>query len=111
MATVTIYHNLEGRFEPYQDGQPLVLVLSYRLAGSAELDPQGIAADAFQFCNADLEVLEPRRDGGDGEVLFLAACVYRLLGRRSMSFPRKSGVLCLVVLPAGVRLLEPATGE
>ncbi|MFF5230240.1 hypothetical protein [Dactylosporangium sp. NPDC000521] len=85
MVAVTIYHNVEGRFEPYQEGQPLLLVLSYRLACGAELGPQGVAEDAFQFFNADLEFLEPRRGGDDREVLFLAACVYRLLGCRSLS--------------------------
>lgn len=86
---VVIYHNEEARFEPYRDGQSLELALSYQLVDRADRDARAVAEDAFVFFNADLEILEPRRDGGTGEVLFLAACVYRLLGRRSLSVRRR----------------------
>jgi len=35
--------------------------------------------------NADLDLLETERETPGGETTFLAACVYRLLGHRSLS--------------------------
>jgi hypothetical protein len=46
---------------------------------------RAIADWAFYAFNVDLDTLEARRTEPDGENTFLAACVYRLLGHRSLS--------------------------
>lgn len=83
--TVSVYHNTESRFMPYEDGQPLVLAASHRVAFHADRDARAVAEWAFGIFNADLDVLETGRDSVEGETAFLAACVYRLLGQRSLS--------------------------
>ncbi len=85
MLKVTIYHNTECRFMPYEDGQQLVAVMSHWLPCHAGQDPQTVADWAYHAFNADLDMLEPGRGSADGEMTFLAACVYRLLGYRSIS--------------------------
>jgi hypothetical protein len=85
MPTLTIYHNCDARFMPYQDGHQLVAVMSHRLAASVSHDAHGAADWAFHTFNIDLDQLEASRDTRDGETAFLAACVYRLLGHRSLS--------------------------
>jgi len=84
---VTIYHNDEARFMPYEDGQLLNAVTSHWLDVPAGGDPLAIADWAFRTFNADLDLLETERHNPGGETTFLAACVYRLLGHRSLSFP------------------------
>ncbi|RKR88299.1 hypothetical protein BDK92_2610 [Micromonospora pisi] len=85
MLTVTVYHNQESRFMPYEDGQRLVAVTSHRLEAHDGRDPQMATEWAFHAFNADLDRLESARGTADGEAAFLAACVYRLLGCRSVS--------------------------
>jgi hypothetical protein len=85
MLTVTAYHNDDSRFMPYEDGQLLVATTSHRLEAHAGRDTEAVAEWAFHAFNADLDGLEAGRDTGDGETTFLAACVYRLLGYRSLS--------------------------
>jgi hypothetical protein len=89
LLKVTIYHNTESRFMPYEDGQQLIAVTSHWLPAPTSHDPRTVADWAYHAFNADLDMLEPGRDTGHGEITFLAACVYRLLGHRSLSFPRK----------------------
>lgn len=81
---VSIYHNNEARFLPYEDGQQLTAVASHRL-DVPSTDPVTVAEWAFRTFNADLDLLETERQLPGGETTFLAACVYRLLGRRSLS--------------------------
>nr|WP_036342931.1 hypothetical protein [Micromonospora purpureochromogenes] len=85
MLTVTVYHNADGRFAPYQDGHQLIAATSHRLPAGADWDPHGVADWAYHAFNADLDHLETGRDTIHGEITFLAACVYRLLGYRSLS--------------------------
>jgi hypothetical protein len=85
MLTVTVYQNNESRFMPYEDGQRLVAATSHRLEALHGRDPQMAAEWAFHAFNADLDGLEADRGTSDGETTFLAACVYRLLGCRSVS--------------------------
>jgi hypothetical protein len=82
---VTIYHNDEARFMPYEDGQLLNAVTSHWLDVPAGGDPLAIAEWAFRTFNADLDLLETERHNPGGETTFLAACMYRLLGHRSLS--------------------------
>jgi hypothetical protein len=86
VGKVTIYHNDACRFMPYEDGQPLIAVTSHWLDDTVAVgDAQAVAEWAFHIFNADLDMLEPGRDSAGGETAFLAACVYRLLGYRSVS--------------------------
>jgi hypothetical protein len=85
MLTLTVYHNQQSRFMPYEDGQRLAAVTSHRLEIQDGLDPQHAAEWAFNAFNADLDRLEESRTSAEGEMTFLAACVYRLLGHRSLS--------------------------
>jgi hypothetical protein len=85
LLKVTIYHNNECRFMPYRDGQELVAVTYHWLPSRAGRDPETLADWAFHTFNADLDVLERGRDTVEGETTFLAACVYRLMGYRSLS--------------------------
>ena len=82
---VTIYHNDEARFMPYEDGQLLTAVTSHWLDTPTGDDPLAIAEWAYRTFNADLDLLETERHTPDGQPTFLAACVYRLLGHRSLS--------------------------
>jgi hypothetical protein len=82
---VTIYHNDEARFTPYEDGQRLLAITCHWLDASAGDDPQAIAVWAYHTFNADLDMLEAGRHTLGGETSFLAACVYRLLRCRSLS--------------------------
>src|SRR5947208_10685386 len=78
---VTIYHNEDARFMHYQDGQLLTAVTSHWLDTPAGDDPLAVADWAYRTFNADLNLLETHRQTPAGETTFLAACVYRLLGR------------------------------
>ena len=82
---VTIYHNDEARFMPYQDGQLLTAVTSHWLDTPTSDDPLAVADWAYRTFNTDLDLLETERHTPDGETTFLAACLYRLLGHRSLS--------------------------
>jgi hypothetical protein len=115
MLTVTIYHNRDSRFMAYEDGQLLVAVTSHRLETHAGSDPRPVCDWAYHTFNADLDSLEAARDTIDGEITFLAACVYRLLGHRSMSVgdvvqvQAGSGSQWLACDPVGWRLIaEPS---
>lgn len=85
MKNITVYHNQESRFMPYEDGHLLVAVTSHWLEPFAGTTALAIADWAYATFNADLDTLEHGRATVGGEVTFLAACVYRLLGRRSLS--------------------------
>ena len=82
---VTIYHNHDARFMPYEDGQQLTAVTAHWIDASAGDDPFAVADWAYRTFNADLDLLEADRETPRGETTFLAACVYRLLGHRSLS--------------------------
>ena len=82
---VTIYHNDEARFTPYEDGQLLNAITSHGHDTTAGGDPLAIAEWAFRTFNADLDMLDTQRHHPGGETTFLAAYVYRLLGHRSLS--------------------------
>ena len=84
MLNVTIYHNDESRFMPYEPGQHLIIATSHWLPSSVG-DPLAVADWAFRTFNTDLALLEGHRDTHLGEVTFLAACVFRLLGFRSLT--------------------------
>lgn len=85
MLKVSIYHNDESRFMPYEHGQQLTAVASYWLPSGDGLTLQTIVDQAFRVFNADLDSLEGSRGSVEGEITFLAACVYRLLRHRSLS--------------------------
>jgi hypothetical protein len=61
MLTVTVYHNNESRFMPYEDGQRLVAATSHRLEALHGRDPQMAAEWAFHAFNADLDRPEADR--------------------------------------------------
>jgi hypothetical protein len=82
---VTVYHNHEAHFERYQHGQLLTAVTSHWVETTSDDHPVAIAEWAYRTFNADLDVLEAERHTPGGETSFLAACVYRLLGHRSLS--------------------------
>lgn len=82
---ITIYHNDESRFMPYEDGHLLTAAVSHWRELPAATGPEVLADWAYHIFNADLDHLEPTRTRPDGEVAFLAACVYRLLWLRSLS--------------------------
>jgi hypothetical protein len=91
---VTVYHNDTARFMPYEDGHLLIAVASHWLDTTAYttadstgdgVDPAAIGDWVYHAFNADLDLLETQRPQPGGETMFLAACVYRLLGRRSVS--------------------------
>ena len=83
-VNVTVYHNDEARFMPYEHGHQLTAVTSHWLDTPAS-DPVTVAEWAYRTFNADLDLLETERHTPGGETTFLAACVYRLLGHRSLS--------------------------
>jgi len=80
---VTVYHNSEARFMPYEDGHLLTAVTCHWL--DTPTDGATVADWVFRTFNADLDLLESERHLPGGETTFLAACVYRLLGHRSVS--------------------------
>lgn len=82
---ITVYHNDESRFMPYEDGHRLTATVSHWRDLPAATEPEALADWAWHVFNADLEHLEPGRTRPDGELAFLAACVYRLLHLRSLS--------------------------
>jgi hypothetical protein len=81
---VTVYHNDTARFMPYEDGHLLTAVTSHWL-DKPDHDPAAIGEWVFHAFKADLDLLETHRHLPGGETVFLAACVYRLLGHRSVS--------------------------
>jgi hypothetical protein len=81
---VTVYHNDTARFMRYESGHLLVAVTSHWL-DTADRDPVAVGEWVFRAFNADLDLLEVQRNRPGGEVTFLAACVYRLLGHRTVS--------------------------
>ena len=81
---ITLYHNDQSRFMPYEDGHRLTATVSqWRDLPAAE--PELLGDWAWHVFNADLDHLERTRNRPDGELDFLAACVYRLLRLRSLS--------------------------
>ena len=51
---VTIYHNDEARFMPYQDGQLVTAVTSHWLDTPASDDPLAVADWAYRAFNAEI---------------------------------------------------------
>ncbi|GAA4474583.1 hypothetical protein [Phytohabitans houttuyneae] len=82
---VAIHHNLTRPFQPYQDGDHLAVTINHMLNTPSGIDPYLVADWAYRTFNVDLDMLELERYATDGETTFLAACVYRLLGHRSLS--------------------------
>lgn len=70
---------------PYEDGHRLTATVSHSPDLAADASPEDIADWAFHAFNADLDQLQHGRTSTAGEAAFLAACVYRLLGLRSLS--------------------------
>ena len=81
---VTVYHNDDAGFRPYEDGHLLTAVTSHWL-DTPDRDPVAVGDWVFHVFNADLDLLETQRRNPGGETAFLAACVYRLLRHRSVS--------------------------
>ena len=85
MVRITVYHNTQSRFGPYEDGQQLVAVAWHQLDERTIAPNAVMVADwAFHIFNADLDQLEAQR-ASIGETAYLAACLYRALGNRSLS--------------------------
>ena len=82
---IAVYHNADNRFFPYEPGHTLTKVISHWRHLPAETSPEGIADWAYRLFNADLDDLPGDRRKTDGEMDFLLACSYRLLGLRSLS--------------------------
>jgi hypothetical protein len=80
-----IYHNDSGEFRPYEPGQQLTATVDYRLDIADSIHADDLPEWAFHAFNADLDMLETERGQRGGETTFLTACVYRLLGFRSLS--------------------------
>jgi hypothetical protein len=85
MLKVTVYHNTQSWFMPYEDGHTVVAVACLRLDPATNGDDIAVAESMFVAFNADLDLLDAERDTPNGETLFLSACIYRLLRRRSLS--------------------------
>lgn len=84
LYSIEIYHNDQARFMPYEPGQRLTLTVTHTLP-LAECAPEYLADWAYEVFNLDLDHLGTGRTAPTGETAFLAACVYRLLGYRSLS--------------------------
>lgn len=83
---IAVYHNTDSRFFPYEPGHALMKVISHWRHLPAETTPEDIADWAYHLFNADLDQLQGSRGEADGgEMDFLLACAYRLLGLRSLS--------------------------
>ena len=82
---IAVYHNADSRFFPYEPGHALTKVISHWRHLPAETSPEEIADWAYCLFNADLDDLQGDRRKTDGEMDFLLACSYRLLGLRSLS--------------------------
>ena len=81
---ITIYHNNQSRFMPYEDGHRLTATVSH-WCDLPDASPLMLANWAWHVFNADLDMLENNRTMPEGEADFLLACVYRLLQLRSLS--------------------------
>jgi len=81
---ITVYHNNDSRFMPYENEHRLTATVSHWRDLPAT-EPETLADWAWHVFNADLDHLEPNRTRPGGELDFLAACVYRLLRLRSLS--------------------------
>jgi hypothetical protein len=85
MVRITVYHNAQSRFSPYEDGHQLVAVAWHQLDERVIApNPVMIADWVYHVFNADLDQLDAQR-ASIGEMPYLAACVYRLQGHRSLS--------------------------
>ena len=82
---IAIYHNADSRFVAYENGHALTKVFSHWRNLPADTRPEDIADRVFCVFNADLDSLQGGRRNEDGEMDFLLACAYRLLGLRSLS--------------------------
>jgi hypothetical protein len=85
LHVIAVYHNTESGFLPYEPGHALVQVISCWRHLPATAAVEEVADLAYHVFNADLDQLESNRTRPGGESDFLIACVYRLLGRRSVS--------------------------
>jgi hypothetical protein len=85
VVRITAYHNTQSRFGPYEDGHQLVAVAWHQLDDrTIAPNPVMVADWAFHVFNADLDQLEAQR-ASIGETAYLAACLYRALGNRSVA--------------------------
>jgi hypothetical protein len=85
MIRITVYHNTQSRFGPYEDGHQLVAVAWHQLDERVTApNPVMIADWAYHVFNADLDQLDAQRPS-IGETAYLSACLYRALGNRSLS--------------------------
>jgi hypothetical protein len=83
LHVIAVYHNPGSQFLPYEPGQHLTQVIScWRHLTATAVE---IADWTYHVFNADLDQLEANRARPGGESDFLIACVYRLLGLRSLS--------------------------
>jgi hypothetical protein len=83
---IAVYHNTTSRFFPYEPGHALTEVLTHWRHLPADTSLEQIADWAYHVFNADLDALQSSRaTAGSGELDFLLACTYRLLGMRSLS--------------------------
>ncbi|MFY1700210.1 hypothetical protein ACN28G_00350 [Micromonospora sp. WMMA1923] len=82
---ITLLHNTESRFFPYEPGHALTQVFSHWRHLTAPTTAEQCADWAYHVCNSDLDRLETARTTPGGEVDFLVACAYRLLRLRSLS--------------------------
>jgi len=90
---IAVYHNADSRFFPYEPGHALTKVLSHWRHLPAETSPEEIAEQVRFVLSIDLDYLQAGRGKGcaiptctfahseaDGEMDFLLACTFRLLG-------------------------------
>jgi hypothetical protein len=86
LSRIAVYHNTDSRFFPYEPGHALTQVVSHQRHLPPETSPEDIADWAYHLFNADLDHLQSNRGETDnGEMDFLLASTYRLLGLRSLS--------------------------
>ncbi|KXK59541.1 hypothetical protein AWW66_23660 [Micromonospora rosaria] len=85
LHVIAVYHNTESWFLPYQSGHALTQVISHWRHLPSTATPEEIATWTYDLFNVDLDHLETNRARPNGEIDFLTACTYRLLGLRSLS--------------------------
>jgi hypothetical protein len=89
---ITVYHNISGRFAPYEPGHDLVGVITHHRDLPEATHPEHVADFIFDALNADLDDLHQARANTGGESTFLLVCTYRLLALRSLTVGDVVGV-------------------
>jgi len=82
---ITVCHNTDRGFLPYEPGHALTRVISHWRHLPTATDPEQSADWAYQVFNSDLEHLETGRAAAEAEADFLIVCIYRLLRLRSLA--------------------------